>query len=126
MIFAAADLGKIPMAVILERLSIRIANVASIANELEEGSTVTSAPFDTPELITTLQNIDYLRQALDDLTVLTTDLAQAGNQGKISFVAAARIVGKLSLYSSKSVLKTDLDSSCCLQSRDSTGEPQIF
>lgn len=97
-----------------------------MARALEDVSNLPCQRATSPEVIESLQNIDYLRQALDDLTVLTADLGTCGDHGAIDASLAYEFAQKLDLAASKSVLDVHLGSITSLDRAQSTGEPLIF
>ena len=116
----------LPMAIVYQRLSEQVAILAKVAKDLDDVAPPPIQADTTCEQIKTLQNVDYLRQALEDLAILTSQLSAYAPQETVPTSTAVAINNKLQMATTRSVLRLQGAISSVPSSGAVSGDPLIF
>ncbi len=112
---------------LMARLSEHLKGLAAEVQQVEQvvGSTALRAQLSSQDAIVQLQSLDYLRQSLEDLTVLTMLLARSDEAGVSALQDPVQIRGRMRLGSTKALFDAPL-SGHALTTLNKAGNVDLF
>ena len=120
-------MSGLPLETFLSRVSDHLDLLAAQVHDLEEaiGSAVLDNPNDVQVEITRLQGLDYVRQCLEDLALLTTVFENQIPESGFEFPNIDRVRSKLKLEITKGILFNEIDSAPVSEKR-AVGDFDLF